>query len=1094
MKLGKKLLGIVSTAAILTTSLTLPGFFAGAAGKTEADFNNLVLSNDFETDGKGFTGLSDSFRVANENTYFVSTGKNDSLTLDLAAQKNYYLTFKLKFDFGGNQGWEGPMVTVRDGIAAKISYGFIGNEGAAWNGAWTEEARKWVNEWLDIGMIVYENTLTITVTGDCVAGGTQVFTSALEDNGKACPITISGANTDFAVDDIRVRNILTCALNAPDEEHNWRTWIDQEALGDNYRLDFLTKVSYPPESDQGWHGLAVLLGKTAQGNIFSAELKKTYTGLSLSDAEDVNHINWSKGFDTADWTPVGITLNGGLAELQVGGDQYRISKEQLGPASLTRTDVEFAASSCSFETAAFVATPVADLYVNGFENAGDAERVTTSGAESKADNKVLLWSGLGDSRVSTAASHENFVLEFKTRILSDDPERSGSGGTAQILFGGFNFWFNTGWKSCLSDEGNQYALSGGATVDGPAMGAQLSTVRIAVIGETVTIYLNGSKIMEKDGLTPAEKPIVFAGWNCSYLIDDVKLYGLPFTVTAVSDNEAMGTVTGGGEFTTADQVTVRAVAKEGYRFVNWVDAAGTEVSTEAAYTFAPIADITLKAVFTGEAAYAVTVKADPETRGTVTGGGNVIRGQSVTVKAAAKEGSEFVSWVDAAGNEVSTEAAYTFTPTADIALTAKFRKLPFTEVEADFEDDADLNLFDDGKNLLSIAADPQNASNKVLKFHATGSNWGAAATKAANYDNFVMTVKVLLSSECSGSGNFSLGARRPAEGDEGALAAELSDWKCKFGVLKDGQNTSEYLDFALQKDKWTVVKLVVDGNQAALYFDGVLKAKYEGEVLMNETGAIALSSWTDDNIVAYLDDLRIVNEEKDDDKEPEEHKFTEIFDDFEGSDAGKAFDMDSPLLSIAADPQNASNKVLKFHAAADNWGVVKTLANDYDDFVLTAKILWSSETSGSGNFSFGARRPAASDEGSLSAELSDWKCKLGVLKDGQNTSDYLDFAMQADKWTQLKLVVKGNKAELYLDGARKATYEGETLMNEVGYISLSSWTDGNVVVYLDDLRIAHADSTSPGTGESSVLPFGLAALCLSGAALLLFRRRRGVRG
>ena len=105
MKLGKKLLGIVSTAAILTTSLTLPGFFAGAAGKTEADFNNLVLSNDFETDGKGFTGLSDSFRVANENTYFVSTGKNDSLTLDLAAQKNYYLTFKLKFDFGGNQGY-----------------------------------------------------------------------------------------------------------------------------------------------------------------------------------------------------------------------------------------------------------------------------------------------------------------------------------------------------------------------------------------------------------------------------------------------------------------------------------------------------------------------------------------------------------------------------------------------------------------------------------------------------------------------------------------------------------------------------------------------------------------------------------------------------------------------------------------------------------------------------------------------------------------------------------------------------------------------------------------------------------------------------
>ena len=68
------------------------------------------------------------------------------------------------------------------------------------------------------------------------------------------------------------------------------------------------------------------------------------------------------------------------------------------------------------------------------------------------------------------------------------------------------------------------------------------------------------------------------------------------TITVSANPAEAGTVTGGGEFEETDEITVEAVANDGYEFVNWTEN-DVEVSTEANYSFAVLADRNLVANF-----------------------------------------------------------------------------------------------------------------------------------------------------------------------------------------------------------------------------------------------------------------------------------------------------------------------------------------------------------------------------------------------------------------------------------------------------------------------------------------------------------------
>jgi hypothetical protein len=141
-----------------------------------------------------------------------------------------------------------------------------------------------------------------------------------------------------------------------------------------------------------------------------------------------------------------------------------------------------------------------------------------------------------------------------------------------------------------------------------------------------------------------------------------------------------GTVTGGGSYPQGESCTVSATANEGFSFSNWTEG-GNVVSTNANYTFTVTSGRNLVANFvSGTQSYTISVSANPDNAGTVTGGGTYEEGTSCTVTATPNQRYLFVNWTEN-GVEVSTEQSYTFTVTVDRTLVANFG-MPMIEITA----------------------------------------------------------------------------------------------------------------------------------------------------------------------------------------------------------------------------------------------------------------------------------------------------------------------------------------------------------------------------------------------------------------------------
>lgn len=108
--------------------------------------------------------------------------------------------------------------------------------------------------------------------------------------------------------------------------------------------------------------------------------------------------------------------------------------------------------------------------------------------------------------------------------------------------------------------------------------------------------------------------------------------------------------------------------------------AAGEVTVTVSYTEG---DVTKTATFTVTivepvvTTYTISVSADPAEGGTVTGGGTYNENASVTVTATANSNYTFVKWTEN-GEQVSTDASYTFTATADRTLVAVFQRVIYT--------------------------------------------------------------------------------------------------------------------------------------------------------------------------------------------------------------------------------------------------------------------------------------------------------------------------------------------------------------------------------------------------------------------------------
>ena len=211
--------------------------------------------------------------------------------------------------------------------------------------------------------------------------------------------------------------------------------------------------------------------------------------------------------------------------------------------------------------------------------------------------------------------------------------------------------------------------------------------------------------------------------------------GTTYTINTSANPEEGGTVTGGGTYNQGASCTVTATANEGYTFTNWIEGS-TVVSTNASYTFNVTGNRTLVANFTVQAptTYTVSVSANPEEGGTVTGGGTYEQDASCTVTATANEGYTFTNWTED-GNVVSTDDSYTFNVTNDRILVANFTVQTYTvTVAASPSAGGEVTgggTYDYGESCL-VSATPAEGYSFV--------NWTENGTHVSSNDSFGFTV------------------------------------------------------------------------------------------------------------------------------------------------------------------------------------------------------------------------------------------------------------------------------------------------------------------------------------------------------------------
>ncbi len=147
-----------------------------------------------------------------------------------------------------------------------------------------------------------------------------------------------------------------------------------------------------------------------------------------------------------------------------------------------------------------------------------------------------------------------------------------------------------------------------------------------------------------------------------------------YTVTVRANEEAFGSVTGGGEYVQHTQAVLTAAPNDEYTFEHWASN-GTVIGTDNPLTITVISDTAITANFAPLPVYTVTVTANNAAFGTVSGGGEYIVNRTATLTATPHQGYSFIGWMSG-GNVLSLENPYTFTVVSHVTVQAVFQEIP----------------------------------------------------------------------------------------------------------------------------------------------------------------------------------------------------------------------------------------------------------------------------------------------------------------------------------------------------------------------------------------------------------------------------------
>ena len=144
--------------------------------------------------------------------------------------------------------------------------------------------------------------------------------------------------------------------------------------------------------------------------------------------------------------------------------------------------------------------------------------------------------------------------------------------------------------------------------------------------------------------------------------------GTQCEVTVTVNDPAMGSVEGAGQYEKGTEVTLTPNPVAHHRFVNWT---GDKTSTDNPLKFTIEGDVALTANFEATPQWTITVTANDDSMGTVSGGGTYDDGAEVTITATPNATYRFVKW----SNDV-TDATRTFSAAENLTLQAIFEKVP----------------------------------------------------------------------------------------------------------------------------------------------------------------------------------------------------------------------------------------------------------------------------------------------------------------------------------------------------------------------------------------------------------------------------------
>ena len=316
---------------------------------------------------------------------------------------------------------------------------------------------------------------------------------------------------------------------------------------------------------------------------------------------------------------------------------------------------------------------------------GDGNSADEAGVISLITNRLSQTTGLsgGDSSLADEAG----VISFITNRLGETTGISGGDGntadeanvtsyivnslsqTVSLSGGDGDTAFEAGVSSYIV---NEYAVEYTVTPN-PTEGGTISGGGLYVYGSTATVTATPNEHYNFVSWTENGNVVSMDAEYTSDATADRSLvanfepqtHGINVSVNPAEN----GTVSGGGTYSYGSTATVTASPATGYSFINWTEN-DEEVSTEATYSFTVDGDRNLVANFELQT-HGITVTANPTEGGTVSGDGTYDYGSTVTVNASPATGYSFINWTEN-GEEVSTEATYSFTVESDCNLVANF--------------------------------------------------------------------------------------------------------------------------------------------------------------------------------------------------------------------------------------------------------------------------------------------------------------------------------------------------------------------------------------------------------------------------------------